>query len=237
MVSPLRTGPKPPSEPKPKAKAARPKRRAAKPKAETLPAVVPTGPMAGFDQFSVEDYAQPVAGKEGRYLTVSPLRAIMAEELSRNGEHVVTERTKQGVLFGTGLGMDSRTMAILYGLETDEFERLYAREIATSTPLMLSDITANLYNIARDPQHTSSVKAGVYLLGKLGNKVYKDAQRSEIAVNPQTRTIDPSLLDDDQRQALKDILVSALRLAQPNGVIVEGTYADVDDEDDAEDLI
>lgn len=236
--SPLRLGPKPEravSAPKPRVK----RKAAAK---STPPAVVePTGPLAGFDQFDATDYAQPIArGAQTRFLTVSPLRAIMAEEAARDGEHVVTERTRQGVLYGAGLGIERKVLATILGIDLETLERLYADELNTAVHLMMNDVQTNLYNIARDPYHSGAVRAGMYMLGKLGNELYKDERKSTaLTVNPQTRTIDPALLSEDQRDALREILTSALRLAgghtaQP--ALIEGEYDEVDDED-AEDVL
>ncbi|MDE2104055.1 MAG: hypothetical protein KGL39_42855 [Patescibacteria group bacterium] len=229
--SPLR-----PAGTKPESRVAKPrpkKRVAAKPKRETLPAVLPTEPLAGFDQITASDYTQPVAGREGRYLTVSPLRAIMDEEQRRDGEHVVTERTRQGVLYGAGLGIETDVLATIYGVGLDDFRTMYASELRTAKHLMMNDVQTNLYNIARDPTHAGAVRAGMYMLGKLGNEIYKDEKRqAALTVNPTTRTVDVSLLTDDQRDALKQILTSALALAAPSGAqMVDGDYDEVDDED------
>lgn len=218
---------------------ARPKKRVLKPATPPAIFVAPTAPMAGFSEFKPDDYAVKVPGYrdgEERYLTVSPLRAIQ-EEQAEASEHVVTKRTRQGVLYGAGLGMEPKVLARIMGVPTDELQALYAPELETATHLMMSDVQTNLYNIARDPRHTSSVKAGVYLLGKLGNRVYQEARiatQTALMVNPTTRTIDPSLLDDDQRDALKDILLAAMRLAQP-AVMVEGEYTEI--EEDGEDVL
>lgn len=236
--------PKPPKAPKPPADPNAPKRPKAKyrPKRKTsaaprLPApapVEPTGPMAGFDQFTAQDYAVAVPGKGGqtRYLTVSPLRAIMAEQAEAE-EHIVTERTRQGVLYAAGLGMERPVIARILGLDVPTLEQLYASELETAVHLLMSDVQTNLYNIARDPSHSQAVRAGMYMLGKLGNTAYKDRVRGEgLTVDPQTRTIDPALLDDEQRQALRDILTSALRLAAPQREVVEGDYDEIDDAED-----
>ena len=248
---PLRLGPKPPKPPAdPNAPKAPPKprvKRKTKPRAAaaaaprtSLPAPVePTQPMAGFDQFAAQDYAVPVQrGSETRYLTVSPLRAIMAEQAEAE-EHVVTERTRQGVLYAAGLGMERPVIARILGIDLATLEELYTTELETAVHLLMSDVQTNLYNIARDPSHSQAVRAGMYILGKLGNTAYKDRVRGEgaLMVDPATRTIDPALLDDDQRAALRDILTSALRLAAPQQrEVIEGDYDEVDD-DDAEDVL
>ena len=236
--SPLRTGPKPPPDPDaPKHRVKLASKRKAKPTPAAptrLPAVVePAGSMAGFDQFSASDYAVAVPGQrngETRYLTVSPLRAIMDEQAAAPA-HVVTERTRQGVLYGAGLGMEHSVIARIMGVELEELRRLYPAELATAVHLMMNDVQTNLYNIARDPSHAGAVRAGMFMLGKLGNELFKEEKRgAALVVDPQTRTIDPALLTDEQRADLRQILMSAMRLANPAPVI-EAEYDDVSEED------
>lgn len=218
-------------------------RKAAEPEQPgTALALATPSAMPGFSQFSHQDYTVQVPGKkagETRSLTVSPLRAIM-DEVQEAGEHVVTERTRQGVLYGAGLGIEKKALARIMGLDVETLERLYATELDTGVHLLMSDIQTNLYNIARDPNHSQAVRSGMFLLGKLGGKVFNEAKRLEAAqVNPTTRTIDPSTLTDDQRDALKDILLSAMRLAQP-GAVIEGEYAEIEgdaDDEDGDDLL
>lgn len=215
-----------------------------KPKARLqLPAPIePPETLPGFSAFAASDFTEKVPGRkpgEERYLTVSPLRAIMAEQALAE-EHLVTERTRQGVLYGVGLGLDRKVVARILGITVEEMETLYADECATGASLLLNDIQTNMYNIARDPRHGQSVRAGMYLLGKIGNDLYREAKKADaLRVDPQTRTIDPALLDDEQRQALRDIVMSAMRLAAgPQPEPVEGDYDEIDDDNDsAEDLI
>jgi hypothetical protein len=104
----------------------------------------------------------------------------------------------------------------------------------------MDDVKTNLYNIARDPAHKGTVQAGIYLLSRLGGDAFKDIKRIEMTgadgkaleISQKTQTVDPRLLDADQREALRDILNSALRLAAPNAQaqsdIIDGEYEEVD---------
>jgi hypothetical protein len=76
----------------------------------------------------------------------------------------------------------------------------------------------------------------MFLLSKLGGEVYKEKKAMELSgpdgkplqIDQQTRTVDPTLLSHDQRDALREILTSALKLAQqPGPVQVEGEYKEV----------
>jgi len=105
----------------------------------------------------------------------------------------------------------------------------------------MDDVKTNLYNIARDENHKGTVQAGIYLLSRLGGDTFKDVKRLEMTgadgkvleISQKTQTVDPRLLDADQREALRDILNSALRLAAPNAQaqpnIIDGEYEEVND--------
>ena len=198
-----------------------------------------TGQLGGFSAFDASDYTVATGkGPNARMLTVSPLRAVMEEQRLRalaDGEHVITDRTRQGVLYGAGLGMETSVMARIMGVDHERFQEIYEHEIATAPHLMMSDIQTNLYNIARDPSHSQSVRAGTYLLGKLGNKLYRDEQKrlgDALAVRPDSKTVDVSLLSADQRDSLRTILMAAMDLAAGGGVapvVVEGDYAEIED--------
>jgi DNA-binding protein YbaB len=58
------------------------------------------------------------------------------------------------------------------------------------------------------------------------------ADGKALEVSHQTQTVDPRLLDADQREALRDILNSALRLAAPNtqaqSNVIDGEYEEVE---------
>jgi hypothetical protein len=103
----------------------------------------------------------------------------------------------------------------------------------------MDDVKANLYNIARDPNHKGTVQAGMYLLSRLGGDSFRDVKRVEMTgadgkpleISHKTQTIDPRLLDADQREALRDILNSALRLAAPSAQqVADGEFEEVPDE-------
>ena len=124
------------------------------------------------------------------------------------------------------------------GIHMDTLRSHYEEELQSARHVMMSDIQTNLYNIARDPKHKNSVQAGMFLLSKLGGEVYREKKSVELSgpdgqplqIDQQSRTIDPSLLNPEQRDALRDILNSAMRLAQqPGPAQIEGEYRQVED--------
>ena len=182
----------------------------------------------------------PVSGEvaDGPEYTVSPFRAMLADRgrTISSGMHVPTAKSRQGVMYAAGLGLSQESIAKVIGISIDTLRRHYEEELGSAQAVMMSDIQTNLYNIARDPKHKGTVQAGMFLLSKLGGEVYKEKKAMELSgpdgkplqIDQQTRTVDPTLLSHDQRDALREILTSALKLAQqPGPVQVEGEYREV----------
>jgi hypothetical protein len=175
---------------------------------------------------------------------VSPIRALLPDKGARKKsprEHIPTEKSRKGVLHAVGLGMNQENIAKVMGISVTALTNHYREELDIGLSVVMDDVKTNLYNIARDPAHKGTVQAGIYLLSRLGGDAFKDIKRIEMTgadgkaleVSHQTQTVDPRLLDADQREALRDILNSALRLAAPNvqaqSDIIDGEYKEVDD--------
>lgn len=170
--------------------------------------------------------------------TVSPFRAMLADRgrTIRTGDHVPTAKSRKGVMYGAGLGLSQHAIAKVMGISIDTLRSHYEEELASARHVMMSDIQTNLYNVARDPKHKNTVQAGIFLLSKLGGEDYKDKKAVELSgpdgrplqIDQRTQTIDPTLLNAEQRDALREILTSAMKLAQPTpqieGSVVEGEY-------------
>jgi hypothetical protein len=184
-----------------------------------------------------------VDGISSRY-TVSPIRALLPDGGARKKsprEHIPTEKTRKGVLHAVGLGMNHDNIAKVMGISVTALTNHYREELDTGMSLLMDDVKTNLYNIARDENHKGTVQAGIYLLSRLGGDAFKDIKRIEMTgadgkaleVSHQTQTVDPRLLDADQREALRDILTSALRLAAPNAQpkpdIIDGEFEELND--------
>lgn len=185
-----------------------------------------------------------VNGSAGGY-AVSPIRALLPDRGARKKsprEHIPTEKSRRGVLHAIGLGLNQENIAKVMGISLNALRNHYREELDTGLIVMMDDVKTNLYNIARDPSHKGTVQAGMYLLSRLGGENFRDVKRVEMTgadgkpleVNHQTQTIDPRMLDADQREALRDILNSALRLAAPNAQAaadntIDGEYEEVND--------
>jgi hypothetical protein len=183
-----------------------------------------------------------VDGIPTRY-AVSPIRALLPDGGARKKsprEHIPTEKSRKGVLHAVGLGMNHENIAKVMGISVTALTNHYREELDIGLSVVMDDVKTNLYNIARDPLHKGTVQAGIYLLSRLGGDAFKDIKRIEMTgadgkaleISQKTQTVDPRLLDADQREALRDILNSALRLAAPNAQaqsdIIDGEYEEVD---------
>jgi hypothetical protein len=183
-----------------------------------------------------------VDGIPQRY-AVSPIRALLPDKGARKKsphEHIPTEKSRKGVLHAVGLGMNHENIAKVMGISVTALTNHYREELDVGLSVVMDDVKTNLYNIARDPAHKGTVQAGIYLLSRLGGDAFKDIKRIEMTgadgkaleISQKTQTVDPRLLDADQREALRDILNSALRLAAPNAQaqsdIIDGEYEEVD---------
>lgn len=176
-------------------------------------------------------------GGEEIELTVSPFRELLAHK-PRKGEHVPTVKWRQAVMTAAGMGMTQQVMADLIGINVNTLRNHYREELDSSRELLMDDVKINIYNVARDRNHKDSIKAGMFLLSKLGGEEFRDRKSVELSgpdgkplqIDQQTRTIDPTLLSHDQRDTLRDILQSALKLAQqPGPAVVEADYKVIED--------
>ena len=174
----------------------------------------------------------------GPEFTISPLRALLADRgrtIAKN-QHVPNAKTRRGVMYGSGLGLSQEAIANIMGVSIDTLRAHYEEELASAIHVMASDIQTNLYNIARDPKHKGTVQAGIFLLSKIGGDMYREKRSIELSgpdgrpleIDQRTQTIDPTLLSPEQRDALREIVSSAMKLAQqPGPVQLEGEYRDV----------
>ena len=179
------------------------------------------------------------SGVDKRY-TVSPIRALLPDKGARkkaSHEHIPTQKSRKGVLHAVGLGMNHENIAKVMGISVNALRNHYREELDIGLSVVMDDVKTNLYNIARDPTHKGTVQAGMYLLSRLGGDLYRDIKRVEMTgadgrpleISQKTQTVDPRLLDADQREALRDILNSALRLAAPTAQqAIDGEFEEVD---------
>lgn len=214
---------------------------AAKKRAD-VPAPVDGIPIGdGDEKWEAPAVAALPTGDSGEEYTRSILRDLLPDRgrAIRSNEHYPTVRKRQAVINGYGLGMTQEELANLMGITPETLRRHYRDELDVGRHLLMADIKENMYNIARNPKHKNAVQAGMFLLGKLGGDVFKEKKSVELSgpdgkplqIDQRTQTIDPTLLSPEQRDALREIVSSAMKLAQqPAPVQLEGEYKDVTDE-------
>lgn len=196
---------------------------------------------------SAEKWDDPVTeqlladGDEQPKYTKSPMRQLLADRGRplKSNEHYPTPRKRNAVIHSYALGSTQEHIAALLGISVDTLRRHYREELDIGRMVLMDDVKMNMFNIARDPKHKNTVQAGMFLLSKLGGDLYREKKAVEVSgpdgqplqIDQRTQTIDPTLLSPEQRDALREIVSSAMKLAQqPAPAQIEGEYRDVTDE-------
>lgn len=159
--------------------------------------------------------------------------------------HEPTELTKRQVLMFCGMGLTHGQICKLLDISTPTLYKNYRAELDTGEAQMNFNVANNLYNIATDPTHKSGAQAAMFWMKTRAR--WRETNRLEhtgpdgqpIATNnTSVRTIDASVLNADQRQALRELMESALATAiqnSANGANLIEQEDDAEEEDDYED--
>ncbi len=180
----------------------------------------------------------PAGGKGAKQLAETPLRTLLAQRRP-DQEHTPTEQTREGVMYAAAFDVAHRHIAMIAGVSEEQLREIYAEELEIGKPLLVNDLETGLYNIAVDRFHKDSMKASVKLLEWHGGTIYRPVNRTEITgANggalqiQQDRTIDPTLLSPDQRDALRELIMAGMRLAGSEAApalaaqpVLEGRFA------------
>jgi hypothetical protein len=156
--------------------------------------------------------------------------------------HEPTKVSRDQVLAFCGMGLTHGQICKLLGISTPTLYKNYRDELDTGEARMNFNVANNLYNIATDPTHKSGAQAAMFWMKTRAR--WRETNRLEhtgpdgqpIATNnTSVRTIDASVLNSDQRQALRELMESALATAlqnsSANGNLIEQTdYAEEDEE-------
>lgn len=158
--------------------------------------------------------------------------------------HAPTDVTRNQVKYYCGMGLTQEQMATLMGITRETLRKHYREELDSGMAEMNLRVSENLYNIATNPDHKGTVQASMFWAKtRMG---WRDTNRTEVT-GPDGRpiqadieirdTIDSRLLTQEQRDALKEILIVATSSnASPqtnNGAI--GVESDEDGDDEAAD--
>ena len=157
--------------------------------------------------------------------------------------HAPTELTRNQVLMFCGMGLTHGQICKLLDISTPTLYKNYRAELDTGEARMNFNVANNLYNIATDPTHKSGAQAAMFWMKTRAHwretnrleHTGPDGQPISTTTNA-VRTIDASALNADQRQALRELMESALATALQNSAqgsnLIE--HEDDSEEEDAE---
>lgn len=156
--------------------------------------------------------------------------------------HVPTELTKNQVLMFCGMGLTHGQICKLLDISTPTLYKNYRAELDTGAARMNFNVANNLYNIATDPTHKSGAQAAMFWMKtraqwrETNRLEHTGADGQPISTNnTSVRTIDASVLNSEQRQALRELMESALATAlqtsaNAGNLIEQHEYEDEDEE-------
>ena len=182
-------------------------------------------------------------------LAYNPVLALRAARKPTKKEHVPTQGQREAVEECVGLGLTHAQIAKVMGISIGTLVKYYKDELDMGKIAKIAALSRTMFSIGTDRTHKGVVPAAMYLLKTQGGEQFRETQRTELTgkdgkpleVNTKSNTVDPSLLSHDQREALREILTSAMKLAAPTtpqvddeGETIDGDYTDVTDYEDDE---
>ena len=187
------------------------------------------------------------------YNPILALRKARKAKTSSAKLHVPTARQREAVEEAIGLGLSQAQVAKVMGVSLITLQRHYKDELELGKISKIAALSKTMFEIGTDKNHKAAVAAGMYLLKTQGGENFRETTRTELTgkdgkplqVNTRSHTVDPKLLSLEQRDALRDILTSALKLAAPvqtgaaqddeyeddEGQTIDGDYSEVDEGD------
>ena len=169
---------------------------------------------------------------------INPIKALSAgrPKVPRAGDWVPTDRERGMVEELAGLGFTQEQVARVLNTSITTLRNHFDDELFLGKMSKLASVSQTMFAVATDPNNKGAVSAGKYILATQGGPQWRETKVSELVGSDgkplrvaSDRTVDPSLLSDEQRDALRDILTSALKLAGPQGGVaaagqtIEGT--------------
>jgi hypothetical protein len=146
-----------------------------------------------------------------------------------NTPHMVSRESQIVVINMLASGLRQEDIAMYFGLSLPAFQKSYKEEIKTAKIEKISGVATTLYMIAMDPSHPKCVSAGMFILRTQGGWV----EKRQLEVTSQDRglqldVVNSRALTPEQRDALKEILISAAQAEQEQGVI-DGDFEEVEE--------
>lgn len=154
---------------------------------------------------------------------------------------IITEESRAKVLHMRGMGLTMEQIGISLNMSVPTLRKYYRHEIETAEPKLLFDVANNLYNIATSPDHKGAVTAAMFWLERRGGWTKSsrvemtgaDGQPIQMGATLQN-TVDSRRLSADERQKLRELIMTAMRDVTPRGLagaaLLEGEYRSDDDD-------
>jgi hypothetical protein len=183
-------------------------------------------------------------------LEYNPVLALRKARKPRANAHVPTSTQREAVEECIGLGLTHVQVAKVMGISIGTLQRHYKDELELGKITKIAALSRTMFSIGTDKTHKGVVAAGMYLLKTQGGEQYRETTRTELTgkdgkplqIDNRSNTVDPKLLSHEQRDALRDILTSAMKLAAPvqsqpqeDDEPIDGEYSEVDTEIESED--
>lgn len=174
---------------------------------------------------------------------INPIKALRLNRPKRKNANalVFSDRERRAVSEMVALGFTRPQVAKVLGISESAMDDHFDEELFIGRMEKIASVSQTMFAVATNINHKNVVPAGMYILKTQGGAQWRDVVRSEltgadgkpIAVES-TRTIDPRLLTGEQREAMRGIIESAMRLvgpagSMPSGQIIEGDFTEVED--------
>jgi hypothetical protein len=159
--------------------------------------------------------------------------AARRELLGAVSEHPSAIFARQARVFGA-LGMPRDMAAVLLEISEAQFASCYGNEYAVGSAGVLQQVSANMLRIAMSTNDRVAVKAATEFLNRRGGEEWRPpAQKLEIddSRKAKGKVIDSSQLTWEQRQMLRDIIVSATGRRIEGDVVATGVVPQIESEE------
>jgi hypothetical protein len=183
-------------------------------------------------------------------LAYNPVLVLRKAAKVRSNAHAPAPFQREAVEECIGLGLTHDQVAKVMGISLGTLKRHYKDELELGRITKVAALSRTMFEIGTDKTHKGVVAAGMYLLKTQGGEQYRETTRTELTgkdgkplqIDNRSNTVDPKLLSHEQRDALRDILTSAMKLAAPvqsqpqeDDEPIDGEYSEVDTEIESED--
>lgn len=202
----------------------------------------PAKPYKPPSEDSIYKAFHPITGKR-----ISPIKALNGRFGMNANEHQRTDEKVGVVERCMSLGLSPGETAKIAGMGEATLRKYYPDVLETAKIRKNLNVAEKLYSVATNPEHKGFVTSAIFWLKAQGGW-RENIQRMELSgpdgaplqVDHKTHTIDPRALSPDQRENLREILTAAMKLAAPGGgapegAVIDGEWAETDDDMDSED--